>query len=155
MVDMASKKIFQAVLCPTHSSNENWFALSTKTFLATKFPTDFNSTLLCFSANASKLCCIDITFSKMCRTVKKFFYLLWMWFSQAPLCRYRFKFIFRPSDLWQNLKHFYLGLQSRNWILPKLELFAEKFSLLISFQIINNKHKVQPHWSSLILSIYS
>ena len=36
-----------------------------------QFPTDFNSTLLCFSENASKLCCIDITFSKMCRTVKR------------------------------------------------------------------------------------
>ena len=33
--------------------------------------TDFNSTLLCFSENSSKLCCIDITFSKMCRTFKR------------------------------------------------------------------------------------
>ena len=43
--------------------NENWLALSTNTVLATKFPTDFNSTLFCFSKNSSKLCCIDTTVS--------------------------------------------------------------------------------------------
>ena len=41
------------------------------TLSATKFPIDFNSTFLCFSENSSKLCCIDITFSKMCRTFKR------------------------------------------------------------------------------------
>ena len=47
------------------SSNENWLAFSTNTALATKFLSNFSSTLLCFSGNSSKICCIDITFSKM------------------------------------------------------------------------------------------
>ena len=51
-------------------SNENWFALSTNTVLATKFPTDFNSTLLCFPTNCSKCCNIDTLFFKMCHTLK-------------------------------------------------------------------------------------
>ena len=49
------RKIYQAVLCPTQLF-ENWFALSTNTALATTFPTDFNSTLLCFPTNCSKCC---------------------------------------------------------------------------------------------------
>ena len=57
MVDMAFKMYY--VL--HSSSNENRFALSTNTVLATTFPPDFNSTLLSFSENSSKLCCIDIT----------------------------------------------------------------------------------------------
>ena len=58
--------------CALHTSaNENRFALSTNTDLATKFQTGFNSTLLCFSENSSKLCCINVTFSKMCRTFKR------------------------------------------------------------------------------------
>ena len=62
MVDMASKKYFK-LYCVLHSSsNENWFALSTNTVLATNFPTDFNSTLLCFPTNCSKWCYIDILF---------------------------------------------------------------------------------------------
>ena len=49
--------------CVLHSSsNENWFSLSTNTVLATKFPTDFNSTRLCFPTNCSKGCYIDILF---------------------------------------------------------------------------------------------
>ena len=40
----------------------------------------FNS-ILCFSENSSKLCCIDINFSKMCRTFKRclstYIYFLW------------------------------------------------------------------------------
>ena len=45
---MASKKYFK-LYCVLHSSsNENWFALSINTVLATKFQTDFNSTLLFF-----------------------------------------------------------------------------------------------------------
>ena len=51
--------------CVKHSSsNEKWFELSTNTVLATKFPTYFNSTLLCFSENSSKLCCINRTFPR-------------------------------------------------------------------------------------------
>ena len=67
---MWRRKIFQAVLCPTHLFQENWFALSTNTVLATKFPTNFNPTLLRFLKNSSKMCGIDATFSKMCRTFK-------------------------------------------------------------------------------------
>ena len=70
MVDMAWKKIFQAVLCPTQLFQWNWFALSTNTVLATQFPTDFNSTLLCFPTNCSKCCYIDTLFFKMCHTLK-------------------------------------------------------------------------------------
>ena len=56
------KKYFKLHCVRHSSSNENWFALSTHIVLATKFPTVFNSTLLCFSENSSKLCCIDKTF---------------------------------------------------------------------------------------------
>ena len=70
MVDMASKKIFQAVLILHSSSNENWFTFSTNTVLASKFPTDFNSTLLCFPTNCSKCCYIDKLFFNICHTLK-------------------------------------------------------------------------------------
>ena len=70
---MASK-IFQAVLCPTKLFQ--WKLICTFSqyclrLLATKFQTDFNWTLLCFSTNSSELCCIDTTFSEMCRTFKR------------------------------------------------------------------------------------
>ena len=56
--------------CVLHSSsNENWFAFSTNTVFATKFPTDFNSTLLCFPTNCSKYCYID-SFFNLCHTFK-------------------------------------------------------------------------------------
>ena len=56
------KKYFK-LFCVLHSSsNENWFALSTNTVLATTFPTDFNSTLICFLTNCSKCCYIDTLF---------------------------------------------------------------------------------------------
>ena len=83
---MASKKYFN-LYCVLHSSSdENWFALSKNTVLTSKFPIDFHSTLLSFSKNSSKLCCIDTTFSRMCRTFKRrlstvhigrYIYLLW------------------------------------------------------------------------------
>ena len=70
MVDMASKK-YSKMYCVLHSSsNENRFALSTNTVLATKFPTDLNSTRLCFLTNCSKCCCIDKNFFNMCHTLK-------------------------------------------------------------------------------------
>ena len=50
--------------CVLHSSsNENRFALSTNTVLATKFPTEFTSTLLCFLTNYSKCYGVDTLFS--------------------------------------------------------------------------------------------
>ena len=70
MVDMASKNISICTVSSTALPMKlNWFALSANTVLATKFPT--NSALLCFSENSSKPCCIDITFSKMCRAFKR------------------------------------------------------------------------------------
>ena len=61
--------IFQAVLWPTQLFQwKLWFALSTNHVLATKFPTDFNSTLF---QKTLRNCCIDTIFSKMCRTFKR------------------------------------------------------------------------------------
>ena len=78
MVDMASKKILQAVLCPTQLFQWKLICTFNQHCLATKFPTDFNSTLFCFfSEIASKLCCIDITFLKMCRTESRNFDCQW------------------------------------------------------------------------------
>ena len=64
------KKYFKLYCVLHNSSNENWFPLSTNTVLATKFPTDFNSTLLCFPTNCSKCCYIDTLFFNMCHTLK-------------------------------------------------------------------------------------
>ena len=70
---MASKNISSCTVSYT-SSNENWFARSTNTVLATKFPRDFIETLLCFPTNCSKCCCIYTLFST-CDTRWKLEYL--------------------------------------------------------------------------------
>ena len=48
----------------------SFFLSSTNTLLATKFPTDFNSTHLCFPTNCSQCCYIDTLFFKMCHTLR-------------------------------------------------------------------------------------
>ena len=70
---MASKKIFQAVLCPTQLFQWKLICTFNQHCLSYKISNrlQFNSPVFFFSENSSKLCCIDITFSKMCRTVKR------------------------------------------------------------------------------------
>ena len=69
MDDMASKNISTCCVSYIALPMKTDLQLSPTTILATKFPTDFNSTLLCLSENSSEL--NYITFSKMCRTFKR------------------------------------------------------------------------------------
>ena len=69
--------------CVLHSfSNQNWFALSTNTVLATKFPTDFNSTLHCFPIKLFKTFVALSHFFSTCATrwkKVKIHKYLWIW----------------------------------------------------------------------------
>ena len=63
------EKYFKLYSVVHSSSNENWFAHSTNTVLATKFPAYFNSTLLFPQQVIQNVFCIDTLFN-MCHTLK-------------------------------------------------------------------------------------
>ena len=64
------KNISNCTVSYTALPMKNDLHFSTNTVLSTKFPTDFNSTLLCFPTNCWKCCYIDTLFFNMCHTLK-------------------------------------------------------------------------------------